>query len=95
MLGAVPTAACMYFRLNLPETPRYTLFAKQNEDLLKQEMEQVLNPEATTAQLVVADKGPTAKIDYPAILKKYGWQLFGTASCWFLVRWPAFAPISC
>ena len=43
--GAIPTAATLYARLTLPETPRYTMFVNQNATQLVEDMNFVLAAE--------------------------------------------------
>ena len=47
--GAIPTAATLYARLTLPETPRYTMFVNQNATQLVEDMNFVLAAERARA----------------------------------------------
>ena len=47
--GCIPTAATLYARLQLPETPRYTMFVNQNATQLVDDMNFVLSAERARA----------------------------------------------
>ena len=47
--GCIPTAATIYARLSLPETPRYTMFVSQNATQLVEDMNFVLAAERARA----------------------------------------------
>ena len=47
--GCIPTAATLYARLSLPETPRYTMFVTQNASQLVEDMNFVLAAERARA----------------------------------------------
>jgi len=86
MFGAIPTAATMYARLHMPETPRYTLFVAQNNQGLVGDMSQVLAEDlgakssAATQQSVRVER-----LDTRGFLRQWGRVLFGCASTWFLL----------
>ncbi|KJE93083.1 phosphate transporter [Capsaspora owczarzaki ATCC 30864] len=82
MFGAVPTAATMYARLNLPETPRYTLLVKQNAATAASDIAQVLGTAAPAHESV---KPVVKKMSLRMLIKNYGWKLFGCSMCWFLL----------
>jgi PHS family inorganic phosphate transporter-like MFS transporter len=83
MFGAVPAICAMYFRLTLPETPRYTLYAKNDLAGVNQDMGTVLKRElsSSTPKVSPVSRAPTLS----EFMSKFGWQLFGTASTWFLL----------
>ena len=40
-LGIIPALIAVYFRLTLPETPRFTLHVEHNKNKLKEDLEQI------------------------------------------------------
>ncbi|KAF9223533.1 phosphate permease [Gyrodon lividus] len=88
-LGCVPGVVALYFRLTIPETPRFTMDIERNIAQASQDIETVL----TTGKYVDADdtvvqrvKAPRAsRADFLAYFSK--WEnkkvLIGTAYSWF------------
>ena len=132
MMAAVFTAATMYARLGVPETPRYTLYVQNDLKATNKDMEGVLKQEFaatddgaaaagaangdaaaresdaksgstealraqsynSTAALTTASSATAAatatttqpvRLTTRQILRKFGWQLFGCCSTWFLL----------
>lgn len=113
MFGGVPTLATMYARLNLPETPRFTLLVKKDAAAAASDIDTVLKKNeqqdqsatgsaststtnTTAAEDNVSDSSSTESVNpFPAategniskreFLRRFGWQLLGTASTWFLL----------
>jgi PHS family inorganic phosphate transporter-like MFS transporter len=98
MFGSVPALFTMYSRLNVPETPRFTLLIKNEiKDPQNTIKIDIKDPHGTTNNLVInsvesqsplVPKSPTPdlpKITYRQFLSQYGSQLFGCACSWFLI----------
>lgn len=89
-LGAVPGAVALYFRLTLPETPRFTMDVERNIKQAATDVDAFLQ---TGAYVQDSTPATTATLDVPkASWKdfrnhfgqwKHGKVLFGTAWSWF------------
>lgn len=88
-LGAVPGAVALYFRLTLPETPRFTMDVERNIKQATSDVDAYLS-----SGKYVADSEPTVqhvaapKASWADFRRHFGqWQhgkvLFGTAYSWF------------
>ena len=88
-LGCVPGVIALYFRLTIPETPRFTMDIERNVQQASTDVEQflttgtfVVDPDAVT-QRVVAPKA--SRRDFAAYFSK--WEnmkvLIGTSYSWF------------
>ncbi|KAJ9115933.1 hypothetical protein QFC22_005076 [Naganishia vaughanmartiniae] len=88
-LGCVPGAIALYFRLTIPETPRYTMDIERNVKQASQDVDTYL----TTGTFVVDPDAPVQRVEAPkASMKdfrrhygqwKHGKVLFGCAWSWF------------
>lgn len=89
-LGCVPGCIALYFRLTIPETPRFTMDIERNVQQAASDIEGVLNrggqfsvdPDAVV-QRAVAPRASWA--DFRAYFGRWenGKVLFGTAYSWF------------
>lgn len=89
-LGCVPGVIALYFRLTIPETPRFTMDIERNVDQAAQDIENVLtaskyveDDDAVVTQRVKAPRASRA--DFVAYFSKWknGKVLLGTAYSWF------------
>ncbi|KAN0093057.1 phosphate transporter [Tylopilus felleus] len=89
-LGCVPGVIALYFRLTIPETPRFTMDIERNIDQAAQDIDNVLvsgryieDPDAIVSQRVKAPRASRA--DFIAHFSKWknGKVLLGTAYSWF------------
>ena len=88
-LGCVPAAAALYFRLTIPETPRYTMDIERNIKQASQDVDTYL----TTGTYIVdpihnnewAELPKASWADFKAHFGQWknGKVLFGTAWSWF------------
>jgi len=97
-MGAVPAAAALYYRLTIPETPRYTFdvardIEKGQEDVaayMKGKAEGVVDNAARVRGIKSSESLKIPKASWTDFFSFYGkWKngkvLFGTASSWFLL----------
>ncbi|PSS31797.1 Inorganic phosphate transporter 1-5 like [Actinidia chinensis var. chinensis] len=92
MVGAVPAALTFYYRMRMPETPRYTALVAKNSEKACQDMSKVLNIEAVEA-MKVEDKQPenrsssnnTFGLFSRQFRRRHGLHLLGTTTTWFLI----------
>lgn len=88
--GAVPGAIALYFRLTIPETPRYTMDIERNVDQAAKDITSVLQ---TGTYSKADDDAPVFRVEAPrhtwADFRDYfgRWEngkiLLGTSVCWF------------
>jgi MFS transporter, PHS family, inorganic phosphate transporter len=88
-LGCVPGCIALYFRLTIPETPRFTMDIERNLDQAQADITEVLQHRKTR----IEEGDPVQRIDAPkatfADFRKYFGQwkhfkvLFGCAYSWF------------
>jgi len=77
--GAVPALFTIYYRLRLPETPRFSLSQGRTQEAARA-------MSSITGQSVAAASGPaTFRVPFRQILKSYGPLIVGTAATWFLL----------
>lgn len=88
--GCVPGVIALYFRLTIPETPRFTMDIERNIDQAAQDIENVISTgrhieddDAVISQRVKAPRASRA--DFVAYFSKWknGKVLFGAAYSWF------------
>ncbi|KAF8006375.1 hypothetical protein BT93_K0620 [Corymbia citriodora subsp. variegata] len=95
MVGAVPAALTYYWRMKMPETPRYTALVAKNMKQAAADMSKVLNIDMEAEQQN-AEKplpGPAAEAQSAGLfglfsgefLRRHGLHLLGTMSTWFLL----------
>ncbi|KAF0463572.1 inorganic phosphate transporter [Gigaspora margarita] len=88
-LGAVPGVVALYFRLTIPETPRFTMDIERNIHQATQDIDTVLtngNYKAREQEVIVKVDAPVASFsDFFTHFGKWenGKVLFGTAFAWF------------
>jgi PHS family inorganic phosphate transporter-like MFS transporter len=88
-LGCVPAAIALYFRLTIPETPRFTMDIQRNVDQASKDVEAFLtrgsyfvDPDAVTTR---GDAPRASRHDFLAYFSKWAnfKVLFGCAYSWF------------
>ncbi|EOY16232.1 PREDICTED: inorganic phosphate transporter 1-4 [Theobroma cacao] len=89
MFGALPAALTYYWRMKMPETPRYTALVAKDEEKALGDISKVLNVEVQaekeTAEHRVIQKGNSFGLFSKEFLHRHGLHLLGTASTWFLL----------
>ena len=88
-LGCIPGCVALYFRLTIPETPRFTMDIERNVRQATQDIENVI----ATGQFYVDDDAAVQRVQAPKasrrdFLNHFGkWEngkvLLGTAYSWF------------
>lgn len=88
-LGCLPGLIALYFRLTIPETPRFTMDVERNVAQASKDIENVL----TTGRYIADEDGPIQRVEAPkASLADFSayfskWQnlkvIIGTAYSWF------------
>jgi PHS family inorganic phosphate transporter-like MFS transporter len=98
-MGAVPGCIALYFRLTIPETPRYTFDVSRDVVKATSDVKAYLDgaaggdPDEVTRVAALRDAAPNLEVpkaswrDFIKHLGKwrYGKVLFGTASSWFVL----------
>ncbi|KAF7191479.1 Repressible high-affinity phosphate permease [Pseudocercospora fuligena] len=98
-MGAVPGCIALYFRLTIPETPRYTFDVSRDVVKAGSDVKAYLSgtaegvPDELARVASMRDNAPKLEVPKPSwrdfgthILQwRYGKVLFGTASSWFLL----------
>ena len=92
LLGALPAALTYYWRLTLPETPRYTALVAKDEKKACQDMSKVLkveikndNDEDNNNGIIDEKNDSSFGLFSSEFLKRHGTHLLGTAAAWFFV----------
>ncbi|KAG6776070.1 hypothetical protein POTOM_019573 [Populus tomentosa] len=89
MLGALPAALTYYWRMKMPETPRYTALVAKNAEKASRDMSKVMGIEMQAQEEVgeekVINKSNSFGLLSEEFLRRHGLHLLGTASTWFLV----------
>jgi MFS transporter, PHS family, inorganic phosphate transporter len=78
-LGAVPALVTIYYRLRLPETPRFSLAQGRVQEAARAMASITGGPVAT------ARPAEAVQIPFRQIVRSYGMLIFGTAAAWFLL----------
>jgi PHS family inorganic phosphate transporter-like MFS transporter len=88
-LGCIPGCVALYFRLTIPETPRFTMDVERNVKQATQDIENVVS----TGQFYVDDDAAVQRVQAPKATRRdfrahFGkWEngkvLFGAAYSWF------------
>ncbi len=88
-LGCIPGVVALYFRLTIPETPRFTMDIERNIERATADVKQVLDPSISTLD----DDAVTRRVQVPkaswADFSRYFYQwknlkiLIGTSYSWF------------
>ncbi|KAH9302722.1 hypothetical protein KI387_014305 [Taxus chinensis] len=88
MMGALPAAMTYYWRMQMPETARFTALVAKNAKQAASDMSRVLQVEiqedSAAIQSVEAD-GANYGLFSKEFLKRHGRHLVGTTSTWFLL----------
>ncbi|GAB4833045.1 Probable inorganic phosphate transporter 1-9 [Ancistrocladus abbreviatus] len=89
MIGAIPGALTLYWRMLMPETARYTALVERNVMQAAKDMEKVMD---VSINQIVEDPGrpiPLPSSTYPLLSKQFlhrhGSDLFGCSATWFLL----------
>lgn len=87
MLGALPAILTFYWRMKMPETPRYTALIVGNGKQAALDMEQVLEIEIDADQehLTQFRAANTYKLLSMEFWNRHGLNLIGTTTTWFLL----------
>lgn len=86
MLGALPAILTYYWRMKMPETPRYTALVANDGKKARDDMSKVLNVEIQKVDDVVeTQKRNTFGFFSKTFMKRHGFHLLGTMSTWFLI----------
>ncbi|KNA14827.1 hypothetical protein SOVF_103890 [Spinacia oleracea] len=89
MFGAIPAAMTYYWRMQMPETARYTALVAKNANKAAEDMSKVLNVEIEgeddKLQRIVQDERNTFGLFSAQFARQYGLRLLGTTSTWFLL----------
>jgi PHS family inorganic phosphate transporter-like MFS transporter len=92
MFGAVPAALTYYWRMKMPETPRYTALVAKDEKKACQDMSKVLNIEIQVVKEVKDDVAVVEKRSTNSFglftrefARRHGLHLLGTTTTWFLL----------
>ncbi|GFY85337.1 phosphate transporter 1;7 [Actinidia rufa] len=88
MVGAVPAALTFYYRMRMPETPRYTALVAKNSEKACQDMSKVLNIEAVEAMKKASNRKTEAAATTPSASSP-GSSSAATASTFWAPRPPA------
>ncbi|KAL4650472.1 hypothetical protein ACB092_01G090600 [Castanea dentata] len=87
MLGAIPAGLTFYWRMKMPETPRYTALVERNIIQAVMDMEKVM--EVPMSEIVEDKLLPPSPLPYPLLSKQFfrlhGRDLFSCCFTWFLV----------
>ena len=98
-LGIVPAIVALYFRLTIPETPRFTMDIDRNVLQASQDIDAVMNNRDFHAdEEAVLARGEAPKASRRDFMTHFGqWRngkvLFGTAFTWFALD--VCAPATC
>ncbi|PON96885.1 Phosphate transporter [Trema orientale] len=87
MLGALPAILTYYWRMKMPETPRYTALIRGNGKQAALDMEQVLDIEIDADQDHVTQfkAANNYKLLSMEFWNRHGMNLIGTTTTWFLL----------
>ncbi|OWM70075.1 inorganic phosphate transporter 1-4-like [Punica granatum] len=88
MIGALPAILTYYWRMKMPETPRYTALVAKNAHKTHEDMAKVLQVEIPIEDQPVQESPPPGNrfgLFSKEFLHRHGLHLLGTASTWFLL----------
>ncbi|GER56947.1 phosphate transporter 1 [Striga asiatica] len=87
MLGALPAALTYYWRMKMPETPRYTALVAKNARRAAADMSKVLQVELEGDHEMVdkIENGNEFGLFSKAFVRRHGLHLVGTTTTWFLL----------
>ncbi|KAM0941999.1 putative ABC-type phosphate transporter [Dioscorea sansibarensis] len=86
MFGAIPALLTYYWRLNMPETARYTALVAKNTKQAAADMSKVLKTEITADKLS-QNSNPNSNFGLfsKEFVRRHGLHLVGTATTWFFL----------
>ncbi|XP_030451101.2 inorganic phosphate transporter 1-4-like [Syzygium oleosum] len=89
MFGALPAVLTYYWRMKMPETPRYTALVAKNAEKTCADMSKVLQIDIQVEKqdLESQGRGETTRFGLFSreFLRRHGLHLLGTTSTWFLL----------
>ncbi|XP_022761869.1 probable inorganic phosphate transporter 1-5 [Durio zibethinus] len=89
MFGAVPALLTYYWRMKMPETARYTALVARNAKQAASDMSKVLQVDLEAEEEKVEKIGASSSNSFGLFTwefaRRYGVQLLGTTSTWFLL----------
>ncbi|XP_061338268.1 probable inorganic phosphate transporter 1-5 isoform X2 [Gastrolobium bilobum] len=89
MFGAIPAALTYYWRMQMPETARYTALVAKNTKQAAQDMSKVLQVEIEAKEEKVDEITMRDDNNFGLFSKQFarihGLHLLGTTTCWFLL----------
>ncbi|XP_013639312.1 PREDICTED: probable inorganic phosphate transporter 1-8 [Brassica oleracea var. oleracea] len=89
MIGALPAALTLYWRVLMPETARYTALVEHNIVQAAKDMQKVMSisniSDETTTEPPSPSPPPTYKLFSIRFLRLHGRDLFAASANWFLV----------
>ncbi|KAL0556653.1 hypothetical protein IC582_005167 [Cucumis melo] len=89
MLGSLPALLTYYWRMKMPETPRYTALVANDNKKACADMSKVLNVEIGQNVVNETQSNTNANSNFGFFSKKFlerhGIHLLGTATTWFLI----------
>ncbi|KAL6962130.1 Low affinity inorganic phosphate transporter 1 [Sarracenia purpurea var. burkii] len=89
MVGALPAALTYYYRMKMPETPRYTALVAKNGEKARQDMAKVLDIEIKSSEKAETQTEEVGSNTFGLFSKKFlrrhGFHLLGTSTTWFLL----------
>jgi len=78
--GAVPALVTVYYRLRIPETPRFSLSQGQVGAAAR-----AVGTATGETVRTGGGRSATLRVPFRQFLRSYGLLIFGTAACWFLL----------
>lgn len=88
MIGALPALLTYYWRMKMPETPRYTALVAKDAEKTREDMAKVLQVELRVEDQPAQGSPPPANgfgLFSKEFLRRHGLHLLGTTSTWFLL----------
>ncbi|XP_010689230.2 probable inorganic phosphate transporter 1-3 [Beta vulgaris subsp. vulgaris] len=89
MFGAIPAALTYYWRMQMPETARYTALVARNPTQAAQDMSKILNVQLDAEEERFNEMARSERQQFglfsTEFARRYGTRLLGTTSTWFLL----------
>ncbi|GMP47021.1 hypothetical protein CsSME_00014962 [Camellia sinensis var. sinensis] len=89
MVGALPAALTYYYRMKMPETPRYTALVAKNSQKACEDMSKVLNMEIHLEKIERQNSRKRSSNSFglfsKQFLRRHGLHLLGTTTTWLLL----------
>ncbi|GLJ22743.1 hypothetical protein SUGI_0428460 [Cryptomeria japonica] len=88
MLGTVPAGVTFYWRMKVPETPRFTALVARDVDKAAADMSKIMGISINEYEADVSrirTRRPSFGLFSKAFMKSHGKHLVGTMSCWFFL----------